>query len=246
MVNESGDQAVKSGEAAEGISGGFLQSIVDIFIDPIKVFRRIDAGLAWWKPFILISVISIILGYLMVPITRHVTMLNESGVAEEQLETVVSFMEKGYWAAPVAVILGLLIVAAIAHLMIKIISPHSNFVKTLSLIAYCKLIYVVKDILYVVILRMKPLEDIESQADAQVSLSLSALFPDAGKYFSAFLENLGVFQIWYYILVIIGIATIFKMDRKKAVIPTLVLWVVILLGSFISIFFQGFGSRGMG
>jgi len=136
--------------------------------------------------------------------------------------------------------------AAIAHLMIKIISPHSNFVKTLSLIAYCKLIYVVKDILYVVILRMKPLEDIESQADAQVSLSLSALFPDAGKYFSAFLENLGVFQIWYYILVIIGIATIFKMDRKKAVIPTLVLWVVILLGSFISIFFQGFGSRGMG
>jgi len=59
-----GAELAASGEAA----GSFFPAIIDIFIDPVKVFRRVGAGLTWWKPYIVIAVISVIHAWLSLPI----------------------------------------------------------------------------------------------------------------------------------------------------------------------------------
>ena len=249
MVEESGDYQVENVEeesSHEKVTGGFLQSIGDIFVDPVKVFRRIDAGMAWWKAFVLISVISIVLARLMQPFNRHVMLLNERGLGEEQLEQAISSMERfgiiGLVLVPIFVIIMLVIIAGIAHLMINLISSVSSFKKTLGLCAYCGIISMVGQIIAVAILAMRGVESIESSADMRISLNLSVLFPDLEGFWNALVESLGLFEIWYYVLILIGISTIFKVKRPKALVPVIAIWII----SLILIFLRNIFGGGMG
>jgi hypothetical protein len=219
--------------AGETVAGGFIQSLVDIFVDPMKVFRRIDRGLTWWKPFILIVVVSIFLQWLMLPVQHHVLSLNEQGMGEQELQQRLEMTEKfgffGLIMIPVFMIIVYLILAGITHLIISIFSSESNFKKSLSLISYCGLVVVVEQVLTTVIVKLRGLEAIETAADARPSLSLSALFPEIEGFWRVLLQSLSVFQIWYYVLFILGAAVVFKIKRSAAVVPAVVLWLISLV-----------------
>jgi hypothetical protein len=223
--------------AGEEVSGGFLQSIPDIFVDPMKVFHRIDRGLTWWKPFVLIVVVTILMQWLMLPIQQHILSLNEQGLSEEQLQQRLEATEKfgflGLIMVPVFLIIVYLIIAGISHLIISLFSSDSNFKKTLSLISYCGLVALVEQVLTTVIVKLRGLEAIETAADARPSLSLAALFPDIEGFWRVFFQMFSVFQIWYYVLFILGAAAVFKIKRSAAVFPAIVLWLI----SFVIMYF---------
>ena len=44
----------------------------------------------------------------------------------------------------------------------------------------------------------------------------------------AFLDSLGVFEIWYYVVLTFGIAYLFKLKKSSAVIPVFVIWLISL------------------
>ena len=43
------------------------------------------------------------------------------------------------------------------------------------------------------------------------------------------LQSLSIFQIWYYVVLIMGLAAIFKMSRKAAIIAALPMWILSVL-----------------
>ena len=53
-----------------------------------------------------------------------------------------------------------------------------------------------------------------------------------------FLESFSIFQIWFLILFTIGVSVIYETDRKTAIVPTIVVWVLGVLG----IMLQGLGG----
>ncbi len=243
---DGGSQIQGQQEPAGEVKGGFFASLVDIFIDPIKVFRRIDGGLAWWKAYIVVSIITIILGWLNMPMQRRAMELGAENMSEEQVQAMLENMERFGWMgliiAPIGILVIYLIIAGITHLVINIISMSSNFKKTLSLISFCGLIGMVEQIIKHVIIRFRGIESIQSMSDLKVSFGLAALFPELEGFWFAFLESLSIFQIWYLVLLLFGIATIFKIDLKKSAIPVLVNWLISLLVLYVSSLFGG----GMG
>lgn len=224
-------------ETAQTVSGGFLQSIIDIFIDPMKVFERIGAGLTWWKPFVLASVIGMINGYFMIPFQAKRVGLNPRDLPPEQVEAMIENTAK--WGVyflvmvPVIMIIGFLITAGISHLMINLMTSKANFKKTLSLISYLGLISILGQLVTSVVLLAKGVDSIETMADLKVSFSLAALMPEVEGAGYALMESLSVFNIWYYVLFLIGTATIFKMEKSKAIVPLVVLWVISFLFIFL-------------
>jgi hypothetical protein len=56
----------------------------------------------------------------------------------------------------------------------------------------------------------------------------------------AVLESLSIFGIWFLILFVIGVSVIYEIDRKKAIAPTIVIWVLGVLG----IMLQSLGGGG--
>ena len=232
---------------AQAPKGGFLQSIIDIFVDPSKVFARIEAGLTWWKPYVFVSVVMMITSYFMLPLQRKVMELNMQSLSEEQLqkagERFGKFAPLGLVVVPIGIIVIYLIVAGIAHLFINIMaSTRSNFKKTLSLISFCGIISIVEQIIGTVVLRMRGTESIESAADMKFTLSLAPFVGDGKGFLGAVLQSLSIFQVWYYIVLVLGIAAVFKISRKAAIVPVLPIWII----SIIMILIGGSFSAKMG
>jgi hypothetical protein len=135
--------------------------------------------------------------------------------------------------APIGILIVYFIVAGISHLMINLMTSKASFKKTLSLISYLGLISILGQLVTSAVLLAKGADSIETMADLKVSFSLSALMPEVEGAGYALMESLSVFNIWYYALFLIGTATIFKMDKGKAIVPVIVLWVLSFLFAFL-------------
>jgi hypothetical protein len=221
-----------SGEGKETavVSGGFLQSIIDIFVDPMKVFQRIDGGLTWWKPYVLSSVIAMISAYFMIPFQLKRIELNPNNLPPEQVELALERSEKfgfvGIIFVPILFIIIYLVTAGIAHIAVNIMSSRANFKKMLSLVSYTGLVTILGQIIGAIVLGAKGVESIETMADMRITFSLAALFPELEGAGYALLDSLNIFNIWYYILFLLGTAAIFKISRSKALFPVIVLWAI--------------------
>jgi hypothetical protein len=231
--------AREQGSGAAAPTGGLWVSILEIFTDPLKVFARIDAGLSWWKPYVVVSVVTMVLGFLMIPMRRRLIEIGLQGQPEEQVQRALEGMDKFGAASiiglPILLIITAVIVAALAHLLISMMSSRSSFKKTLSLIFFCGFITLLEQVIGSIIIKARGLEAIESASDLEMSFSLAPLFPGAKGALAALMKSLGIFQIWYYVVLILGIAMIFKMSRKQAIIPAIPIWLlsflVLLLGA---------------
>ncbi len=235
--NLSGDQG--SGE----VKGGFFASIIDIFADPMKVFKRIDGGLQWWKAYILISLVSMVIGWFNQPVQSQLVILNRCGMSAQQLQTTLERMQQfgfiGLLVVPIAILLIYVILAGIVNMTINLTSGKSDFKKCLALISFTGFIGLLEQILKIVIIYLKGIDNIESAADIRVSLSLAALFPEVEGFWYALMESLSVFQIWFFILFVFGVAAVFKVDKKKALVPAIVLWIVGVVVGYIGTLFGG-------
>jgi hypothetical protein len=248
MVDDQKDFAETKGQAGQAPAplGGFWRSLADIFVDPVKVFARIDAGLSWWKPFIVLSAVSMILGYLMLPFRRKLVEIGLQGRPAEQVQQTLSQTDKfgpvSLIAIPIVLVIILLILAGLAHVIINIMSTRSNYKKTLSLFGFCGLIGLLGQIIGTLVIMSRGVEGVESASDLMMSFSLAPLFPEVKGALAALMQSLGIFEIWYYVVVILGIAAVFKISRKLAIIAVIPAWLLTFLGVLLGNKFQG-GSR---
>jgi len=221
----------------------FFASIGDIFVDPKKVFNRIDNGLEWWKPFIVVAVIMIIIVWAQAPVNRHVMSLNERGLSEEQLQLTMdrmgTFQAVGYIMAPIVALIIYLLSALVINITANLMSGRSNYKKALSLSIFAGLIPLVEQIISVVVVRMRGIENIQSTEDAQISLSLAPLFSDAGNFLTSTLKSLSIFSIWYYVVMALGIAAIYRINVKKSAVPVVILWIISFLFIYLGSLFSG-------
>jgi hypothetical protein len=241
-----GSNGPRDAAAAGGPVGGFFPSLLDIFIDPLKVFRRIAAGLSWWKPFIVLCVVGVIITVLNTPLQKHMLEIQYASMSEEQYERVMEAVNKfkflGYLAIPIFVLLMNSIVAGVAHLVNSVISFRPSFKKTFSLTMFCSFIGVLSQIVGTIVVWARGIENIESVDDFKVSFGAGALVPGLKGFWYALSESLSLFQIWYYVLFVLGTSVIFSMEKKKALITGIAVWAV----SFLMLYLQQLLGRGLG
>ena len=233
------------GHEASPARGGFLPSLIDIFLDPQKVFGRIDAGLQWWKAFIVIAIVNAAIAWFSVPLQIHITRLNERGMSPERLQQTVDGMERFGWVgaiiAPMAILVVLMLMSGIVNLVVNLVSARSDFKKVLSLACFAGLIGSLEQIITIIIIHARGIGEIESRAEAVVSIGPLALISDPGQLLTALLQSLSVFQIWYFVVFTLGIAAIFRMSWKKALIPAGSLWILGVLMAFVGQKMSGLG-----
>jgi hypothetical protein len=223
-IPEEMENVSPSGEA----EGGFWASLIDIFIDPVKVFRRIEAGLSWWKPFLVIAIASSVIAYFQQPINKQLFMLNERGLSEDQLQTQGEMMDRfgfvGMIAAPLIVLLIYVILAALCNVTVNLVSGRSGFKKMLGLLSFTGFIGLIEQALRMLIIHMRGIENITSREDLySTSFSLNR-FIGAHGILRAILESLSLFQIWFLVLFVAGVSVVYGISRKAALAPTIVIW----------------------
>ncbi len=245
------DQTKKPMEPITAVApGGFARSLYEIFTEPAKVFARIDAGLSWWKAFIVICAVTIATQVTIMSLFQ--TKLFELGLrarnmSPEQTERMLADADKfrtiGMITAPLApiivILLASLVTALFAHVVINLMTSRASYKKTLSLLLWCGLITMVEQIIVTAIIAGRGVESVESLADLRMSIGPAALFPNASGAFMALLQSLSLFQIWYYVVLVLGIAAIFRMKRAQAVLAAVPVWFIGFLLILIGTKFQG-------
>ena len=224
------------------VEGGFWASLIDIFIDPVKVFKRVAGGLSWWKPFIVIAIAIAVISWFQIPVNQQVMSFNERGVSAEQLEQQMEMAQKfgfvGVIVAPIIVLLVYVILAALCNVAANLVSGRSSFKKMLSLLSFTGLIGLIEQGLKLLIIHMKGIENLASRDDLYaVSFSLTRFIESDG-ILRAVLESLSIFGIWWLIIFTIGVSVVYQTSRKAALVPAAVAWVLGVLG----IMLQGLGG----
>jgi hypothetical protein len=237
-IPEEMEEVSSSGQ----VEGGFWASLIDIFIDPVKVFKRIGAGLPWWQPFIFIAIASSAIAYFQQPIVKQLFLLNENGLSEEQLQAQGDVMDKfgfvGLILAPIAVLVIYLILAALCNVAVNLVSGKSNFKKMLCLLNFTAFVGIIEQALRMLIIHKRGIEEIASRDELySVSFSLTR-FVEADGFLRAVLESFSLFQIWFLILFTVGVSVTYEISRKAALAPTIVVWVLGVL----MIMLQGLGG----
>lgn len=204
-----------------------MASLVNIIIEPGKVFNHIKEKNDWWIPFILVVVVALIATFITAPAINRITaqMIAESGF-DREIPAVFGIIR--FIAIPVSILILWFIISVIFWMLANSFGGNWDFIKALDLFAYASVVGVIKSIITVTVLLIRGLENIVTLRDIGIATGLTLFFQPENPRLYAFVSGIDIFEIWIYTLVAFGISEIAGISKKKAAISSILTFIVAL------------------
>lgn len=220
----------------------FFQRFLWIFTSPTRVFDDIrDGKVSWWQPWLMVSVLFVIAGWLSMPAQRAVMELNPK-VTPEMADKMGVML---YWQLLITPIFSLIVAllsAGISYVVVTMQSKEATFKKYFTLILFTNLIFALGYVITSAILRARGVEGISSPEDVKIAFSLRMLATEASPVVRGLLGSIEFFSIWGLVLVVLGVKRIFKLATGPAIACVIPLWVIYTAFSILGEVFGNFGG----
>ena len=219
-----------------------FRRLIQIFVSPTNVYDDIrESRVGWWQPWVWVSILFIIGGFLTIPAQHAVMQMNPKMTPEmaEKMGSVAYFQL--IFAPAMCLIIGF-IAAGISYPIVTMQSKEATFKKYFTLILFSNLIYALGYVIACVIIRMKGVDNISSPDDLKVSFSLRMLAPEASPVVKGLLSSIEFFSIWGLIIVMLGLKRIFNLRTGQAIACMIPLWLLYVALSIMGEVFANFGG----
>jgi len=216
-----------------GIGDGIV-GMLNIFVDPRGAARRIPAPFSWIWPVITLCIIYGVFTYLMLPYALALVDLrmSQQNVPPEQLERVRSFThtfsQVGALFTPLVWIGVVALLAWLVGVMGSIAGLRAKFRDVFSLMAACQLILSLLLIANYIVIHAKG-DEITSPEQLTPPFGLDIFLPDIHGALLALVNFFSIFQIWYLIVLTVGLAALAKTSKSKAFFAITPVWLLGLL-----------------
>lgn len=237
-------------EKAPSVASGMV-GMLNVFVDPAATAKRIPAKLSWLWPLITLAVIYGVVGYLMMPYSLQLvdTAIAErsaqQGLRPEQIERAQSmahtFSRAGAVINPVVLIVGMLILAWLVSVMGSMTGARAKFRNVFSLMAACSLIQALQSVATYVVVRTKG-DEIHSVEQLTPAFGLDIFFQNLHGPLYALVNFFSIFEIWYIVVLTVGLAALAKSSKGKAFAAITPAWVLPLLIRMVQLAFSPGGS----
>jgi hypothetical protein len=227
--------------------GDGIVGMLNVFVDPKGAAKRIPAPLSWIWPVITLIIIYVVAGYLMLPYTMSLIdlrinqQITQNNTPAEQAERTRNVLHAVYQflplAAPVIVILMLLLVAWLVAVMGSIAGMRAKFRDIFSLMAACSLIQALQAIAIYIVVHAKG-DEITSPEQLTPPFGLDIFLPNIHGALFALVNYFSIFQILYLIVLTIGLAALAKTSNGKAFFAITPVWFLGLLYRVVSAMLQ--------
>jgi len=204
-----------------------MASLLNIIIEPGKVFTHIKEKDDWWIPFILIVIIAFIVSWISSPVIARLTAqrLAEMGIDRE--------MPGGlglirYIMIPVGTLISWFVISVIFWMISNSFGGDWNFIKALDLYAYSSVVGVIKSILTIIVLKIRGIQNIASFRDLSIDSGLTFFFKPESTRMYILVSGIDIFQIWIYALLAFGISELAGISRKKAAFVSIITFIITL------------------
>jgi hypothetical protein len=216
-----------------------LAGMPSFLFDPAQAAKYVRAKWFWVGPLVVFSLVSIVAGFLMMPIVQHVLEVAPipDGVPPERYQRGIAIgtmiQKAAIFLAPVTVAVIFSIQAAILLGASSVVSAGAKFRELFNLIAGCGLIQAIAALAAIVILKSKG--DISSVAELRPALGLDIFLPEGtNKFLTAFLGYFSVFEIWWIVMLLLIFSAAFRVSKAKAlavILPLVLLSLVWRIGA---------------
>ncbi|MFO7650225.1 MAG: YIP1 family protein [bacterium] len=219
----------------------------DVYTAPTRAFARLKEKPSWLLPVALVLVFNIAATFVTTQYVDWtaqrdlaVEQMQKRGMTQEQIDQ--AGMEK-FYGSPVARfglplvgalvtgIIGILLLTLIYNVSLPMLGASSNFVRSLSVVAWAGMALIPGAIIRIVLVLLKK--------SADVTTSLLLLAPNLkGGFVAALLAQVDPFAIWQLILAGLGLKVVFDLKGARSYILVFAVWVMLTL------IFSLLGARG--
>lgn len=230
--------AEATGSAADGLVG-----LLNVFVDPQTTARKVPSRLSWLWPVVVLLVGYLVVQYLMSPYTIQLidASIAQRGVPPEQAEQARAMGHTiGVGLSYVAPILGIAFIALFALLikvMYSMMDIRPRFRDVFSMLAACSVILLFQAIAIYVVLRTKG-DPVENAEQMQPPFGLDIFMQGVHGVGLAFVHFFSIFEIWYLVVLVFGLAYLTKSTRIQALIAITPVWLLPLAIAMIGAMFQ--------
>jgi hypothetical protein len=238
MLGENATMPETAGNVSDGLVG-----MMNVFVDPAETAKRVPSRLSWVWPVIVLCAGYLIFGYLMMPFAAQLidAKMAERNVPPEQLERAQSvahmIAKVTVPLAPVFVIGFIALFALLIKVTYSMMDIRPRFRDVFSLVAACSLIPMLQYIATYVVLRSKG-DPITSSEQITPPFGLDIFFSNAKGLFLALLNFFSIFEIWYLVVLAIGLAYLTHSSKSKAFIAITPAWLLPLIFKLIGALFN--------
>jgi hypothetical protein len=121
----------------------------------------------------------------------------------------------------------------IGYILVSILATHSDFKRFFTIYLYSSIVASAGALLSVLIVRyVRGLETIREVQDATFSFGLGFLAISDNRFIQVILRSLDLFNIWFLVLVAMGLMYVFKMERNHAIMCVIPFWILTVLVMF--------------
>jgi len=200
---------------------GFVARLFNVFVSPRETFEAVRERPAWVVPFIIIILITAGTTYFMTPLTADMqkdlieNRMENMGASDEQIEDALERAEgnqiAGVIGGAVSVAI-MLIVGGLIWLFVSntILGGEATFGQMMGVNVYRYFIMLVGLLIKLPIML--------SQQTINIHFSLAKLFMDEASmntFLYKFLANIELFNLWSIAVLIVGIATVIRVNISK-------------------------------
>lgn len=224
---------------------GAVMDLIRVLFSPGEVFDRVREKPKFLLPWIALSIVIILIGYLMMPFTQAAIASRMAQIAQQNPQAAAqaaTFQSIGIFLAPVFLLIGLLISAGILWLLVMLLAgADAKFKILLSVSNYIAVPTILLQVAGLVVLKLKGIDAVSSPDDLRPPLGLNLLAPNATGFVGAFLAGINLFSLWGLVLTAIGVQVTHKTSKGAAYAVAIV---STLLGVLIAAGFAGLGGGG--
>ncbi|MBN2619731.1 YIP1 family protein [candidate division WOR-3 bacterium] len=223
-----------------------MDTFINIFWSPTRIFDRMRENPKWTLPFVIILVWVALTAAITVTITRNSPealtrqeeIMRDRGMTDEQIEQAMQ-VAKG----PIPIVAGsivgaiffavrLVLFALILNLFIPLFGGANGFKQVFAVVSYSALVMIPGSILRLILM------GITRSPFVATSLAVFVQNMDRTSFFYGFLGAFDLFVLWEMVLVALGISCTNSIKRANAYTLVFAIW-------FVSIFI-GIGLQALG
>jgi hypothetical protein len=215
--------------------GGAFSRVIRMFHQPTAVFQELALTPTWLPPLIVILVFAIGAQLVIAPrIDMDATVRESLGeraeeMSDAQIDQTVAVGSKigriSMFASPVAIPILYLLVSGVYFLGLKVTGSDTEYKSVFATVLHAILPPAVISSVLMTVIAFKKTGFTAMDLEGMVKSNLGAfLSPDAPKALAALAKLVDVFNVWQWVLLVIGLAIVGKVSRGKATGIVVVVW----------------------
>lgn len=223
-----------------------MNTLLNIIVNPVKAFNQLKTEVKFPViAFIIVLALILIHLILLAPISAKLSeiVLSSMSIPEKQKDIAIGVTYKLRYLSIIGGFIMYAIVLFLQALILYVIAllfkAQLGYMKALRLIIYCFIALVIGDLVNITLIYLKGIDSLENVYSVMLTgANLLTSVENVGAALYLFLSYINPFQIWFVVLLTIGVKIFTDLSWSKSIAICIIFWVIVTLFPVMSTWFS--------